>query len=81
MPNYIMVRDRESQTWHCVGTTKSRLQSEQKTGPRGGRRTIKKVVWNSFVYPVPESVSSFVDAHKIIEANNEEAACQALNSV
>jgi len=68
---WIAVKERESQQWKIVGPTAYYYEGK-------GRK--KKIVHYSWVIPVPEHISPFIEAHKVIDANTkEEALCQILN--
>ncbi len=71
MMKWLVIKERESQQWVLVGPTKT---YEEKVG--------RKVTYHykSWVIPVPEHISPFVECHKIIQAKNrEDAQCQILN--
>jgi len=77
MVKHIFIQDRESNNWYFAGYTEWTYRTEYPTMRSRG----KKVRYQkNYVYPIPEKVSAFVKAHKIIEANTKEEAWQILNS-
>ncbi len=72
MSSYLFIKERESQEW----ILHSELRQEYyKTG--------KKIVHydKKWIIPTPESVSPFIETHKIIIANTKEEAWQNLNLI
>lgn len=80
MPNYVFVRDRETQTWHFHKETGFYHVRETVKGPRGGTREVKRIRWNTWITPTPEAVDCFVDKHIIVTANNREEAWQQVRA-
>jgi hypothetical protein len=74
---HIFVQDRESEKWFYTGTTGFYMDREY---IGSSNRTKKVMRFNSFVSPIPEKVSAFIKAHKIIKAETKEEAWLILNS-
>jgi len=70
MESYLFIKERESQEWI--------LHSElRRESFKDGRKT--RYILKTSIYPKPEAVSPFIEAHKIIKAESEEEAWQKLN--
>jgi hypothetical protein len=74
MPNYVFAKDRESQHWTLVGTTGQYAYTDYVKGPRGGERKVRRLGYYSKPTKIPENESAFFDAHRVVEAQNEEEA-------
>jgi hypothetical protein len=68
---WLIVKERESQQWYVLGPTKWETELYY---PPGKSRMKKRAVQRSWVYPKPEHVSPFIEAHKVIDAHTEEEA-------
>lgn len=74
MPNYVFAKDRESQRWVLMGRTPTYTYTDTVTGPRGGTRKVRRIGYLNRPSKVPEKESAFFDAHRVVEAENEEEA-------
>jgi len=72
MESYLFIKERESQHW-CLWGELSRDRFKD------GRKV--RSILRKWIYPKPESVSPFIEAHKIIQAETKEEAWQNLNSI
>jgi len=70
MESYLFVKERESQKWYLWGEL-SHIRFKD------GRK-VRYILRNS-IFPKPENVSPFIEAHKIIKAESKEEAWQNLN--
>lgn len=74
---YLFIQDRETGKWFPCGYVPFQTRTEF-VSVRSNRT--KKIRYQSnWIHPKPEFKSSFVKAHKIIEAETEEQAWQTLN--
>jgi hypothetical protein len=73
MSKWIAVKERESQQWFIAGQTE---WYQEEYLPPGRRRYQKRAVQKTWVFPKPEHVSPFIEAHKVVDAaTKEEAEC------
>ena len=71
---WIVIKERESQRWTVAGQTEWR--TEEYYPQVWSRRMKKRRVQKGYVYPRPEHVSPFIEAHSVIDASTiEEATC------
>lgn len=70
MESYLFLKERESQNWFF-----SHILPRDRF--KDGRKV--KYLVQTYIYPKPENVSPFIEAHKIIKAESEEEAWQNLN--
>ena len=70
MESYLFIKERESQKW-CLWGVLSREHYKD------GRKICYYL--RKWIFPKPESVSPFIESHKIIQAESEEEAWQNLN--
>jgi hypothetical protein len=70
MESYLFIKERESQKWYLWGEL-----------PRDRFKDGRKIrcILRKWIFPKPESVSPFIEAHKIIQAESKEEAWQNLN--
>lgn len=68
MPKYLVIKERESGKW--VFDRELPYRKTTQYNPRTGRN--KKVyVQDTHIYPKPENISCFIEAHRIIEVANQ----------
>ena len=69
---FVVVKERETQRWHVVGPTEWR--TEEYYPYTWSKRTEKRGVQKTYIYPSPETVSPFIEAHKVCLLYTSDAA-------
>ena len=77
MTKWVAVFDRESARWHITGHVPWRPEHSYTAS---GRRRKKRYMQPNWVVPKPENVSCFISAHRIVEAETKEEACQLVST-
>jgi len=70
MESYLFIKERETQQWLL-------WRELRRESYKDGRKI--RYYLRTSIYPKPEAVSPFIEAHKIIKAESEEEAWQNLN--
>lgn len=75
---FVYVQDSESGEWRYAHPVPHIWRD---TYTPGGRKKGRRSEQPNYIYPIPEHISAFVKAHRIVEAETpEEGLCQILNS-